>query len=699
MKGEIKICMMCMVILLMACKNGNTEQANCYNCQRGQEAMSEEKYDEALTYLEKELTENPKNGYAWKLKQFIYFNMDIKGESITSGEKALKYLPRKDKEAMAMVHNKLGETYYYMNNLRMAKEELLKAIKCSPNDVNNVRLCACICNELKEYDEADKMYEKALEIEPGNGVTYTTIGRSLLERKLYDQAIEKLSYATKLCKDYPRLYSVRATCYLKKRDYNSAAKDIVKAMDIGWDDEAADLLCTQNDTLYQNLSQRIKAKIKNTNRHTWIYLLGIVQQHNCHFSEAIQQFQKMMELNGPDASLYSSIARCYREMGDYKKALHFIDESIAIDSAKAIYINEKANLYYYLGNTDKAIEQIGLYIEKEPESHWGYYRRGFYKDNIHDVEGAIDDYTTCIMWEPDFAYAYLGRGDMYKLKGDTVSANADYKKVLEKDTVVCEQGNCRQYALLELGMKDSAMVYLQKILEEYPTESNYYDAACLMSRIRDKKRSLEYLRTAFEKGYHEIKHLELDDDMDYIRDTKEFKQMVDEYRELISMRNSNDDKLAGSVKDSVQTETEISYTEEAEAEVIEVPFKKDGGMMKISCTINDLPLHFIVDTGASVVSLSDVEANFMMKNGYLSEQDIIGKSEFAMADGSISEGVILNLKHIEFGELTLSNVRASVVKNQKAPLLLGQSVFQRLGKIEIDNTNMVMKVTHKKDKI
>ena len=129
--------MMCIVILLMACKNGNTEQANCYNCQRGQEAMSEEKYDEALTYLEKELTENPKNGYAWKLKQFIYFNMDIKGESITSGEKALKYLPRKDKEAMAMVHNKLGETYYYMNNLEKAKEELLKAIKCSPNDVKN----------------------------------------------------------------------------------------------------------------------------------------------------------------------------------------------------------------------------------------------------------------------------------------------------------------------------------------------------------------------------------------------------------------------------------------------------------------------------------------------------------------------------------------------------------------------------------
>ena len=42
---------------------------------------------------------------------------------------------------------------------------------------------------------------------------------------------------------------------------------------------------------------------------------------------------------------------------------------------------------------------------------------------------------------------------------------------------------------------------------------------------------------------------------------------------------------------------------------------------------------------------------------------------------------------MNFGGLELDNVRASVVRNQKAPLLLGQSVLGRLGKIEIDNHN------------
>ena len=50
---------------------------------------------------------------------------------------------------------------------------------------------------------------------------------------------------------------------------------------------------------------------------------------------------------------------------------------------------------------------------------------------------------------------------------------------------------------------------------------------------------------------------------------------------------------------------------------------------------------------------------------------------------------------MNFGGLTLSNVQASIVRNQVAPLLLGQSVLSKLGKIEIDNTRHVLKITHR----
>ena len=50
----------------------------------------------------------------------------------------------------------------------------------------------------------------------------------------------------------------------------------------------------------------------------------------------------------------------------------------------------------------------------------------------------------------------------------------------------------------------------------------------------------------------------------------------------------------------------------------------------------------------------------------------------------ISEGVIINLKEIEIAGLKLYNVKASIVRNNKAPLLLGQSAIGKLGVIQLD---------------
>ena len=119
-------------------------------------------------------------------------------------------------------------------------------------------------------------------------------------------------------------------------------------------------------------------------------------------------------------------------------------------------------------------------------------------------------------------------------------------------------------------------------------------------------------------------------------------------------------------------------------------------MYKVKCEINKLPLHFIFDTGASDVSISNVEATFMLKNNYLSPQDIIGRQNYLNANGEISEGTVINLRNVDFAGLSLTNIRASVVKNQKAPLLLGQSVLGKLGKIEIDNEKRILKVTARK---
>ncbi len=80
----------------------------------------------------------------------------------------------------------------------------------------------------------------------------------------------------------------------------------------------------------------------------------------------------------------------------------------------------------------------------------------------------------------------------------------------------------------------------------------------------------------------------------------------------------------------------------------------------------------------------------------MNANDVVGSLRYMDANGDMSVGTIINLKNVNFGGLDLNNVRASVVRNQKAPLLLGQSVLGRLGKIEIDNSKNVLIITHSK---
>ncbi len=117
-----------------------------------------------------------------------------------------------------------------------------------------------------------------------------------------------------------------------------------------------------------------------------------------------------------------------------------------------------------------------------------------------------------------------------------------------------------------------------------------------------------------------------------------------------------------------------------------------NGTYTIACKLNDLKLNFVFDTGAADISLSQNEVDFMLKNGYLSERDFIGQSTYDNAYGISLENKRINIQKVEIGGFVLNNIVASVVPNQKAPLLLGQSALSKYGSITVDNKNNTLNI-------
>lgn len=656
----------------------NIKRPDSYNYSRGVEAINNNNAEEALDYLNKEINEHPDNGYAFAWIALVRIYNEEFGRALTAANVAVKKIPSKDKEYKVFAYGTRAQVYLNLEDTIQALKDYSQAINVMPDDDRLYNQRAQVYYEQEKYDLADKDYQKMISLKAGDVMGYMGIGRNANAQKRYGDAIKQFDYVVKLDQNYSSAYSFRAESYIGLKKYNEAIDDVITALGIDKDRKAFYELQELADSAFEQTVAKLKAqKIKEPNEQSWAYDLGVVYERAAKYNKAIAYYKESLEKES-NIITASRISSCYDDLGDYDKALEYCDQAIALDSVKSDYLYQKANILDNAGRSKEAIRVMGEYIANNPDMAEGYYRRGWFEDHSGNVEEAIEDYTMAITLQPNEAYAYLNRGVLYRLKGENAKAESDFKQVVRLDSIP-EDAECSFYAYYYLGQKDKAIEILNTILDK-DKKGNCYDAACLYSVMGEKEKALSYLRQSLEDGYRCFAHIKRDRDLNNIRNTEEFKVLMKEYEEK---------HLQEIVADADGDDS--AY----ELKVEEIPFTKEGGVCKVKCAINGLPLHFIFDTGATDVSISSVEATFMAKNDFLSSSDIIGKQNYQTADGNITEGTVINLKDVKLGSLHLNNIKASVVRNQAAPLLLGQSVLSKLGKIEIDNTKNVLRITHK----
>ena len=654
-----------------------------YNYVRAMELLEKDNNSkEAMSLLEKEIAEHPKNGYAYFVMGLNYEQQEMMGEALEKTNKAIDLL-QKDKEWLSYAYRQRARIQLALNDESAALKDWEMAQKANPKDDHTYLDLAEHYYNKQKYEESNTCFEKVCELKPGETYGYMGLGRNAICQGEYKRAVELFTRSIKMDPTFSQAYAFRAEAYIKQGMMNESTDDIIKALDIDSNTKAFYLMDELKGTAMNVMVAKLR---KQHNVHPgvsdWLYYIGVIQENAKKYLKAIETYKEALKIE-ENGVIYTRIAICYNELEYFEPALENLGKAIAAEPDDADNVMMKADILYDMGQGTEAIGVYDEYIKVEPDFYGGYYRRGFIKDNLNDTDGAIEDYTMAISLKPDYAYSYLGRGDMYMKKGEKEAARSDYQRAIELDTVYSES-NCAQYAYLGLGETDKAKAFQAGILDSIPSAGNYYDAACLYARMGEKEESLKYLKLSFEKGFRRFAHIRNDDDLEAIKGTDEFRSLIQEYEK------KHEEELK-----EMREESGVSV--ERQEVTSEIPFTVEGGNCFVNCKINDLPMKFVFDTGASDVSLSMVEATFMMKNGYLSDRDVIGSARFSDAVGNVNEGTVINLRKVEFGGVTLDNVKASVVRNQIAPLLLGQTVLSRIGKIEIDNQRKVIQLRYMKE--
>jgi clan AA aspartic protease (TIGR02281 family) len=663
--------------------------AQSYNFEQGVKAYNENDLEKALDYFGREINDNPKAALALYYRAIIYNYQDQNSFALRDINNSIKYFNLKEKILLSGAHRLRGDIYYKIDNYDKTIQDYETAIKLSPSDPEIYIDRAQIYYDLQLYPKADADYRQALKIDESLVRPYAGLGRNYIKQKKYIEAEKVLNQLIKLSPDYVGGYKFRAQAFYEQNKFDEAIEDIFYCYQLDDTDKAVrSLFITYAQKNYPLSFSKVNAQIATyPEKELWYFVRAKLFEGKSNHKAAISDYTKLMEITDIDykSNLLSYRAKCYSDAGMYEQSILDYSEAISIDSTNSYYFGKRGEVKRLMGNYKEANEDYTKAIAIEPRESWFYYIRGWTQEEfLKNTEAGLIDYNEAISIDKTVAYYYLMRGRLYEFKlNNTLKAKEDYNNILAIENMILEDGNSRQYALFHLGRSEDATLWLKEIIDKYPTSGNYYDATCLYSLMNKPKEALTNLNLAFQNGYRNFTHLAADDDVDNIRNLPEFKKIISEWKNVF------EESLK---KDIVLKKEETSFVNQT----VSIPMKvSGGGTYEVPCKINELKLNLIFDTGASDITISKTEAEFMLKNGYLSKNDITGTSSYMIANGDIEIGTTIVFRKVDFGGLILKNVKASVIENKNAPLLFGQSALSKYGKITIDNDKKVITITTK----
>ena len=675
----------------------NVQEAKDYNYFRALEVMNESgDYEKALELIGKQLQSAPGDVKTLVFRCKLNRDLGHYGEALADINAAIKNNNKKSEFTNAMlywwkacVYDDMGDRDGNMRNLELAYSLARKNRK--KEGENYANLCHNYCDKLTRAGrdaESLAICRELLKEDESDIVAASLAARNML-------VVGDLEGAGKIIREYSRFGSDNTEFDYASMKYWEAVGDRHKAVDAALDyvghydaEQIGVVIETlKADKKYSETMLRKRIKDGSENKPTWQGILALYYYNTLDYELALKEFFQIIEEYGIKDELAQYVARCYDMLGMPEEAVKTLKE------AEEAQIKENPWYYYCLlgdyyqdcGHYEDATSVLDKAIEEDPADAFPYYKSGWCYEFLGDDAKALERYSSGIEMDDSYPYIFLMRGEIYLKQGKKELADADFKAVVEKDTVFSES-SCRQYALFFLGRDKEALEWQDSLAAKFPDKpGTYYDQACLYSRMGRTEDALKAIKTALERGYNNFQHIADDNDLDPIRNIPEFVSLVGKYKaEHLAFVERLRRELRAESADSLDSGT-----------ITEVAFKRhQGGTFEIPCEVNGLPLQMLFDTGASSVTLSSVEANFMLKNDYLSTKDLGGKEYYRIADGGLTEGTLVTLREVKIGDFILKNVKASVVANQKAPILLGQSVMERFGTITIDNIGGKLLIKH-----
>ena len=266
----------------------------------------------------------------------------------------------------------------------MENEKLAKAEKnfCAGKNNNAIAYCKQILSENPKNfeamlllgraylanldDEAFEIFEKVKKLKPNLAAGYFYKGQSILKLgNNYEVVVENFDKAIELDASNAESYFLRGDSQSRLKNFTAAIADFTKAEEM-------------------QPAEKIYKK------------RGEVYLKNFEFAKAIADFKKVLEFSTQNYSAYEGLAIAYANLKNKTLALENFNKFVELSGKKNFY-NELGEIYFALGDFEKAVENFSKHLEIDSYAVETYYLRGrsyFEQKNFASALADFEEYVS-----------------------------------------------------------------------------------------------------------------------------------------------------------------------------------------------------------------------------------------------------------------------------------------------------------------
>jgi tetratricopeptide (TPR) repeat protein len=243
--------------------------------------------------------------------------------------------------------------------------------------------------------------------------------------------------------------------------------------------------------------------------------------------QGIRHYYQAIRFKPEYAEAHNNLGGIFINLGETKKAIKHYIAALQIDPNLVEAYNNLGITLMQKGNIEAAIKQFQKALQLKPDFIMAENNLKRALSIRRELATEISRLQQSLKDNPDNAELHFQLGNLYYRNGDQRQAIQQYKKALQLNPKFVPAIN--NLALVTAANKEyyKALTIFLDVLNYYPDDAEtHYNIACMYSRLKRGDESIEWLKKAIDKGYKNWESIKTDSDLNNIRDSFAYRDLI-----------------------------------------------------------------------------------------------------------------------------------------------------------------------------